>query len=66
MTLVRYHIEYSSLSNDEKQSLIEKLESISYTGFSVCQDFCSGEFYLTSEEELKSIDFPEGCHLKRI
>lgn len=66
MNLIEYHIDYSKLTPSDRNSLIEKLESISYLGFFVCPDLHSGNFYLTSEKELDFIVFPKGCHLTRL
>lgn len=66
MSLIKYHIEYSLLSADERSSLIEKIETVSYNGLAISPDFCSGEFFLESEDELRLIDFPDGCHLRRL
>lgn len=65
MTLIEYHIDYSAVPESERHSLIKMLESISYTGFSVCPDLHSGKFYLTSDNDLSTMTFPKGCHLTR-
>lgn len=66
MSLVRYHIQYQSLSADERMKLINQIESVAYTGFVVSSDFCSGEFFLNSEDELSLIDIPDGCLLTKL
>lgn len=66
MSMVKYHIEYSLLSAEERKALIEQIDSVSYTGLAVASDCCSGEFLLGSESELQLIDFPQGCCLTRL
>lgn len=66
MSLLRYHIRYPSLSTDEREKLIRRIEAVAYTGFFVCSDFCSGEFFLSSESELSLIDIPKGCCLTKL
>lgn len=66
MSLVRYHIQYQSLSVDERAMLIEQIESVAFTGFIVSSDFCSGEFFLNSEAELSLINIPDGCLLTKL
>lgn len=66
MSLVRYHIQYQSLSMEQRTKLIERIDEIAYTGFAVYSDFCSGEFFLNSDDELKLIDFPDECILTKL
>lgn len=39
MSLVRYHIRYDALSPEERRELIDQIESVAFTGFSVASDF---------------------------
>lgn len=66
MSLVHYCVQYPSLSVEDRERLIEQIESVAFTGFAVRSDFCSGEFFLNSDDELKLIHFPEGCHLTKL
>lgn len=66
MSLVRYHIQYQSLSADERSKLIDQIESVAYTGFIVSHDFCSGEFFLNSDDDLSLISIPDSCHLTKL
>lgn len=66
MSLVRYHIQCQSLSTDERVKLINQIDSVAYTGFVASSDFCSGEFFLNSEDELSLINIPDGCLLTKL
>ena len=66
MSLVRYHIRYDSLSEEERRQLIAQIDAIAFIGFTVAPDFCSGEFFLDSEDDLKFIKFPNGCSLTKL
>ena len=66
MSLVRYHIRYDSLSPEERRELINQIESVAFTGFAVAADFCSGEFFLDSDDDLRFIKIPDGCILTKM
>ena len=66
MSLIRYCVEFHSLSSKDRQKLFEQVGSIADIGLNVHEDPYSGVFYLNSEDELKLIDFPDGCHVKKL
>lgn len=66
MSLLCYRVQFQSLSAEQQTKLIEQIDTVAFTGFSIASNFCSGEFFLESEKDLKFIDFPEGCILEKL
>lgn len=64
--LVHYHIRYQALSPEEREKLVDQINSVAFTGLSISDDFRSGDFYLTSEDELRFIDIPDSCVLMKL
>lgn len=66
MSLIRYQLDYSSLSSDEAEALIKRIDSFSYTGFDVNSDKKIGQFFIKDTEDISIYQIPASCHLIRV
>lgn len=64
-----YHINYSSLSDNEIKRLAERINHVAFMEFEPDPIVKAGVFYLSVEhadEYLKHINVPAGCSLYRV
>lgn len=66
MSLRQYEIDFSSLSPDERKSVMHKINQISYNGFHWKQGFQSAVFSVETDRGIDFLNIPEECHLTRI
>lgn len=66
MSLHQYKIDFSSISNDEKETLIKLINTISFNGVIWEHDFKHAVFEIDGEFDISSLNFPVNCHLTRL
>jgi hypothetical protein len=64
--LHQYHIDFSQLSPDERQALIDRIERFSFIGVQLEQGFQSGAFFIDEDFDLGLLKIPDCCHLFRV
>ncbi len=64
MSLNHYFVEYKSVSPEDREKLLEDIETYSFNGAFISPDFNSCEFFLYSNVDVNIIHFPHGSHLK--
>lgn len=64
--LHQYHIDFSQLSPDERQALIDRIKRFSFIGVQWEQGFQSGTFFIEENFDLSYLNIPECCYLRRI
>lgn len=64
--LHQYRIDFSQLSPDERQALINRIERFSFIGVQWEQGFQSGTFFIDENFDLGLLKIPDCCHLSRI
>lgn len=66
MSLIRYQLDYSSLSPDEAEALIKRIDRYSYTGFEANSDKKIGQFFIKDTDDISIYQIPLSCHLTRV
>lgn len=66
MSLIRYRLDYSKLSPDEAEDLIQRIDKISFDGFLPAIRTRIGEFFLDESVDVSILRIPDSCHLTRI
>lgn len=66
MPLHEYRIDFSSLSADERMSLISRLEKLTYNGVHWENDFQSCVFYVDEGYDIDNLKIPSACRLTRL
>lgn len=64
--LHQYRIDFSQLSPDERQALIDRIKRFSFIGVQWEQGFQSGTFFIEENFDLGLLKIPDCCHLSRI
>ena len=66
MALHKYEIDFSSLSSDERLSLISRIEDRTFNGLHWNRDFQSGVFYVDEKYNVDNLNIPYACRLTRV
>lgn len=66
MSLLRYEVDFSQLSSDERAFAENLLDNISYNSLIWKQNFQSAEFFVEDGTDIKSLDLPASCHIRKI
>ena len=66
MSLIRYQLDYSSLSPDEVKALITRIDSHSYMGFDANPVEKIGQFFIEDTLDVSICQIPASCHLTRL
>lgn len=66
MSLHQYEIDFSSLSIDERKSIIHKIEQVSHDGLHWKQGLQSAVFSVETNRDINFLNIPEACHLTQI
>lgn len=64
--LHQYRIDFSQLSPDERQDLIDRIKRFSFISVQWEQGFQSGTFFIEENFDLGLLKIPDCCHLFRV
>ncbi len=66
MSLYKYELTFSGLTQSEKSELIERIDNLSWNGLVWNSDSTKAEFFIDEHDDLSSFKIPDSCHLTRI
>ena len=66
MSLRQYEIDFSSLSTDERKSIMHKIEQVSHDGLHWKQGLQSAVFSIDTNSDIDFLNIHDACHLTRI
>ncbi len=66
MALHQYEVNFSSLSLDEKNTLVDRIENFSFNGLHWKQGFQSAVFFVDEKFDISFLDVPANCLLSRV
>mgnify|MGYP004612777117 CR=1 FL=1 len=64
--MIKYELDFSPLSSDEKSALAERIDDHSCTGIHWESDFQSAIFFIEENFDINLLNVPAECHLSRI
>ena len=66
MSLHEYRVDLSSLSADERASLLSRLEELTYNGVHWNDSFQSCVFFIEDGDNIDNLKIPSACRLTRL
>lgn len=67
MSLIHYEITIEpSVSKEKRNQIIKEIDDMSPIGFDMFPNIKTADFFFDSEDDLKAINIPSGCIVKKI
>ena len=66
MSLHKYMLDFSALATDERASLFERIDGVTYNGLALNPDTQTGTFLVDESFNVDSLKIPICCHLTRV